>query len=51
MSPRVRLPLVELGAHAKAAVASTLAQLSDEYSHVMIGAFGAIRSARRAVAG
>ena len=40
MSPRVRLPLMELGQRAKTEVAGVLARLCDEYSASMIGKIG-----------
>ncbi len=52
MSPRVRLPLVELSDQAKNEVACVLARLCDEYSRSMIGKIGgAIRSRRRIMVG
>ena len=51
-SPRVRLPLVELGTQSKAEVANVLARLCDEYSESMIGKIGgSVRAGRRVVAG
>jgi 4-hydroxy-tetrahydrodipicolinate synthase len=37
MSPRVRLPLVELSAQSQAEIASVLVRMCDEYSEYMIG--------------
>jgi len=51
MSPRVRLPLVELDAQAKAAIAGVLVRLCDEYAESMIGKIGGPDRVRRAMAG
>lgn len=51
MSPRVRLPLVELGAQAKAEIADVLVRLCDEHSESMIGKIGGSVRVRRAMAG
>jgi 4-hydroxy-tetrahydrodipicolinate synthase len=50
MSPRLRLPLVELNDSAKAAVASILIRFCDERSDLLIGAIGGapVRFHRRA---
>lgn len=48
MSPRVRLPLIELGERAKTEVAVALARLCDEYAASMIGKIGHRLSTRRA---
>jgi 4-hydroxy-tetrahydrodipicolinate synthase len=51
-SPRVRLPLVELGTQSKGEVANVLARLCDEYSESMIGKIGgSVRAGRRVAAG
>ena len=52
MSPRVRLPLVELSDQAKIGIAGALAELCDEYSGSMIGKIGGgSHAARRVMAG
>lgn len=52
MSPKVRLPLVELGAKARIEIANVLAWLCDAYSESMIGKIGGpIHSSRRATVG
>jgi len=51
MSPRVRLPLVELGNAAKAEVESVLVRLCDEYTESMIGNFAEPRCAKKAMVG
>jgi len=52
MSPRVRLPLVELTDRSRAAVAAVIAQLCDEYAQDMIGKVGGRAPGhRRAAAG
>jgi 4-hydroxy-tetrahydrodipicolinate synthase len=48
MSPRVRLPLIELGERAKTEVAGALARLCDEYAASMIGKIGHGVSTRQA---
>jgi 4-hydroxy-tetrahydrodipicolinate synthase len=48
MSPRVRLPLIELSERAKTEVAGVLARLCDEHSASMIGKIGDRTSARQA---
>jgi dihydrodipicolinate synthase/N-acetylneuraminate lyase len=50
-SPRVRLPLVELGTQSKAELANVLARLCDEYSESMIGKIGGSVRADRRVGG
>jgi 4-hydroxy-tetrahydrodipicolinate synthase len=51
-SPRVRLPLVELGTQSKAELVNVLARLCDEYSKSMIGKIGgSVRAGRRVAAG
>jgi 4-hydroxy-tetrahydrodipicolinate synthase len=51
-SPRVRLPLVELGTQSKAELANVLARLCAEYSESMIGKIGgSVRAGRRVAAG
>jgi 4-hydroxy-tetrahydrodipicolinate synthase len=47
MSPRVRLPLAELGEQSKTEVAGVLARLCDECSTSMIGKIGAHTRARQ----
>jgi 4-hydroxy-tetrahydrodipicolinate synthase len=52
MSPKVRLPLVELSDQFKLEVATTLVKLCDVYSESMIGKIGGpIRAGRRAMVG
>ena len=52
MSPRVRLPLVELSAHSQAELAGVLVRMCDEYSEYMIGTVrDQRRVSRRALAG
>jgi 4-hydroxy-tetrahydrodipicolinate synthase len=51
MSPRVRLPLVELGAQAKTETAQVLARLCDTHGEWMIGKIGGPVRSRRAAAG
>jgi 4-hydroxy-tetrahydrodipicolinate synthase len=52
MSPKVRLPLVELGDQFKLEVATTLVELCDVYSELMIGKIGGpIRAGHRAMVG
>jgi len=52
MSPKVRLPLVELSDQFKLEVATTLVELCDVYSESMIGKIGGpIRAGRRAMVG
>jgi 4-hydroxy-tetrahydrodipicolinate synthase len=53
MSPRVRLPLVELDAQHKPAIADVLARLCDEYEAGMVGTMdeSAVVSRRPAMAG
>jgi 4-hydroxy-tetrahydrodipicolinate synthase len=47
ISPRVRLPLIELGKQSKAEVAGVLAELCDEHSSSMIGKIGGCSSTRQ----
>jgi 4-hydroxy-tetrahydrodipicolinate synthase len=50
MSPKVRLPLVELSDQYKPGIAAMLAELCDTYPEAMIGKIGGpIRTARRAM--
>jgi len=52
MSPRVRLPLVELNAQSQAELAGVLVRMCDEYSEYMIGTVrDQGRVSRRALAG
>jgi 4-hydroxy-tetrahydrodipicolinate synthase len=52
MSPRVRLPLVELSDQYKPGIAATLAELCDTCPEAMIGRIGGpIRACRRAMVG
>jgi 4-hydroxy-tetrahydrodipicolinate synthase len=51
MSPRVRLPLVELGAQAQTQIADVLGRLCEEYSGSMIGKIGNPVRVRRVMAG
>jgi Dihydrodipicolinate synthetase family len=52
MSPRVRLPLVELSDQYKPGIAAILAELSDTCREAMIGRIGGpIRASRRAMVG
>jgi len=52
MSPRVRLPLVELSDQYKPGIAAILADLCDTHSEAMIGRIGdSIRASRRAMVG
>ena len=52
MSPKVRLPLVELNDQFKIEVAITLAELCDVYSESMIGKIGGpVRTGRRVLVG
>ncbi len=50
MSPRVRLPLVELSDQAKIEVANVLARLCNDHSGSMIGKIGGYRRASRCAA-
>jgi 4-hydroxy-tetrahydrodipicolinate synthase len=52
MSPKLRLPLVELSDQFKIEVATTLAELCDVYSESMIGKIGGpVRTGRRVLVG
>ena len=52
MSPKVRLPLVELSDQFKIEVAIILAELCDAYSESMIGKIGSpVRTGRRVLVG
>jgi 4-hydroxy-tetrahydrodipicolinate synthase len=52
MSPKVRLPLVELTDQTKAEIADILAQVCNGYSEYMIGKIsGSAHSSRRIAAG
>jgi hypothetical protein len=52
MSPKVRLPLVELSDQYKPGIAAILAELCDTCPQAMIGRIGGpIRASRRAMVG
>jgi 4-hydroxy-tetrahydrodipicolinate synthase len=51
MSPRVRLPLVELGTQARIEIADIIERMSDAYSGSMIGKIGGPVRVSRAMAG
>ena len=52
MSPKVRLPLVEVTDQTKAEVASVVAQICDRYPDDVVAAFGGpARAVHKALAG